>query len=261
MINQLAVFQGTFRYEFLMQIRRRSLWIGMLLIGALEIAIYARSPFVNQFVQRDLDLPMPQTLASLALLLNFFLPATFGCMIADRVPRDRRTKMEELFNALPGALSVRLLGKYLGSVCATLIPMLLFFLAGVSFILYRTGNFESILLAIPVFMIITLPGILFISAFSLACPAVMWVPLYQFCFVGYWFWGNFLSSRNGIPTLSDTLLAPAGKFMAVGIFGLNHMDVSATPIQGWESVLLLTALALVALGTLYIVLRWQQAVK
>ncbi|GCE22891.1 hypothetical protein [Dictyobacter kobayashii] len=259
MSTQINVFGGTFRYEFLMQVRRRSLWITMLLVGLLEIALYARWPNTNFFTDSYLQLPITQTMAELAALINFLLPAAFGCMIADRLPRDRRTKVDELFTAMPGALSARLVGKYLGSISATLLPMLFFFLLGTGFILYRTGNIQSILLALPVFSIIILPGILFISAFSLACPSIMWVPLYQFCFVGYWFWGNFLSPTNGIPTISDTILTPEGRFMITGIFGLHNTNLHATPAQGWESLSLLVGMAILVLCVLWQVLRWQKA--
>ena len=37
---------------------------------------------------------------------------------------------------------------------------------------------------------VNLPGLLFVAAFSVSCPVILWVPLYQFLFVGYWFWGR-----------------------------------------------------------------------
>lgn len=260
MSNRVAVCGGTFRYEFLMQVRRRSLWISLLLVGLLQITLYVRSPHLTDIVDSWFQLPINQTLAQLALIVNTLLPAAFGCLIADRLPRDRRTKVEELFMTMPQALGSQLIGKYLGSVCATLIPVLLFFLLGVGFILYRTGNTACIPLAIASFAIIILPGILFISTFSLACPSIMWIPLYQFCFVGYWFWGNILSPVNGIPTLTETILTPMGRFMASGIFGLSrNTGIYATPLQGWASLSLLIGMAIFVLCVLWQVLRWQQA--
>ncbi|GLV54786.1 hypothetical protein KDH_16330 [Dictyobacter sp. S3.2.2.5] len=259
MNNGITACGGAFRYEFLMQIRRRSLWISLLLVGLLQIMIYV--PHLNALINLYFQIPINQTMAELALMVNTLLPAAFGCLIADRLPRDRRTRVEELLMTMPQSSGVRLIGKYLGSVCATLIPVLVFFLLGTGFVLYHSGDMACIPLALAAFAVIILPGILFISAFSLACPAIMWVPLYQFCFVGYWFWGNFLGPRNGIPTLSDTILTPSGKLMAAGIFGLDpkHSGIIASPIQGWESLSLLIGLAGLALCVLWLVLRWQQA--
>ena len=260
MSHRVTACSGAFRYEFMMQVRRRSLWISMLLVGLLQITLYVRSPHLDVTVHDWFQPPINQITAQLALIVNTLLPAAFGCLIADRLPRDRRTRVEELLMTMPQALGSRLIGKYLGSVCATLIPVLLFFLLGTGFIFYRTGNITCIPLAVASFAIIILPGILFISAFSLACPAIMWVPLYQFCFVGYWFWGNFLSPVNGIPTLTETILTPMGRFMAYGIFGLSkNTGIYATPLQGWASLSLLIGMAIFVLCVLWQVLRWQQA--
>ncbi|GHO86278.1 hypothetical protein [Dictyobacter formicarum] len=261
MSNGMTACGGAFRYEFLMQVRRRSLWISLLLVELLQFLIYVRLPHLYDFLHIYFQMPINQTMAQLALMVNTLLPAAFGCLIADRLPRDRRTRVEELFMATLQPSGSRLIGKYFGSVCATLIPIILFLLLGTGFVLYRTGDIACIPLALTAFVIIILPGILFISAFSLACPTIMWVPLYQFCFVGYWFWGNFLGPAHGIPTLTDTILTPSGKFMATGIFGLDskHTGIVASPTQGWESLSLLVGLAVLVLCVLWLVQRWQQA--
>lgn len=256
MINQVAVLAGSLRYEFRMQIRRRSLWIAMFLVGILQITVFA--PHANLLTNIYIHLPLAQTVAELAIMTNFLLPTAFGCLMADRLPRDRRTKVEDLFISTPGALSMRLLGKYLGSMSATFIPVLIFYSLGVCYILYLTGNIQTLPVALAVLVVVILPGMLFISAFSIACPAFMWVPLYQFCFVGYWFWGNFLSPHTGIPTLSGTILNPEGRLIVAGIFHLDDGQV-ATQLQGIQSIALLVALAALVIIVLWSVLKWQQA--
>lgn len=255
MINQVAVLFGSIRYEFRMQIRRRSLWIAMLLVGTLQVLLYVSRASNLMAIYNQLSLE--QAVAELAIMLTFILPTAFGCLMADRLPRDRRTKVEELFIATPGALSMRLLGKYLGSMSATCIPLLIFYSLGVGFVLHLTGNIQTLPIALAVLVVAILPGILFISAFSIACPAFIWVPLYQFCFVGYWFWGNILNPHEGIPTLSGTILTPSGQFIVTGIFGLK--DRIATQWQGIQSVSLLIAIAILVLVALWGGLKWQQA--
>jgi hypothetical protein len=256
MINQTTVLFGVIRYEFRMQIRRRSLWIAMLLVGLLQIAIYA--PQANRIINIYIHLPLIQTVAELASMINFLLPTVFGCLIADRLPRDRHTKVEELFITMPGAWGMRLLGKYLGSMSATLIPLLIFYGLGVGFIFDLTGNIQTLPIALTALLLIILPGILFISAFSIACPAFMWVPLYQFCFIGYWFWGTLLNPHMGIPTLSGTILAPGGHLVEVSIFQLKNSQ-SATLLQGIENISILVIVpALVLLVLWYIVKRQQK---
>jgi ABC-2 type transport system permease protein len=259
-MHQLSVMLGVARYEFRMQIRRPAVWITMILLEALMIGIYSRGRFINTYIATLVaQNSLLYILAFWTITLNRLLPVGIGVLLADRLPRDRRTKVDELLTSLPGKLSARLVGKYLGSMIATLIPMFAFYAIGVGYIVYRTGNLMAIPLALETFAVITLPGILFITAFSIACPAILWVPLYQFCFVGYWFWGNELGANQGIPTLSNTILTPMGGFMAKGFYGIEAGDFTATPMQGVESIVLLIGLAIVVMFVLWNLLRWQQA--
>src|SRR5262249_20290889 len=141
-----------------------------------------------------------------------------GCVLADRLVRDRHFKTQELFATMQGSSLARLVGKHLGSVLASTLPILVVYGLGIVFIAWPTGNILAIPVGLLAFISIMLPGYLFIGAFSLACPLVMWVPLYQFLFACYWFWGNLLSPAVGVPTISNTILTPIGKFAATGYF-------------------------------------------
>lgn len=259
-MNQLSVFSGVSRYEFLMQIRRPALWITMLLFALLIIGIGGGGGIVHpDLLNKGEARPLLNILAQWAYRINTFFPIAVGVLLADRLPRDRRTKSEELFATTPGALSARLLGKYSGTMLATLIPVLMVYAAGVGLIAYGVQNVLAVPMSLAPFAGIVLPGILFISAFSIACTSIMWTPLYQFLFVGYWFWGNLLQKRFGIPTLSGTLLTPIGGYMASGIFGLPFIQPGATAIQGLESIALLLAITALVIYTLWGLLKWQQA--
>lgn len=261
MRQHISVLGGALRYEFRMQIRRPAVWITMLLLAALFTGLLTQGPLgMNAYITYIApNSPIDVTVASWTALLNRGLPIGIGVLLADRLVRDRRTRADELFLSTPGAFSARLAGKYLGSMLATLIPMLIAYAIGIAQIVSITGDFSAILYAPITFIVITLPGILFITAFSLACPTIMWVPLYQFCFISYWFWGNELGPRPGIPTLSRTILTPIGTFMAQGIFGARINDTQATPLQGVESILLLVSIALIVMCSLWAILKWQQA--
>ena len=90
-------------------------------------------------------------------MINFLLPTVFGCLIADRLPRDRHTKVEELLIATPGAWGMRLLGKYLGSMSATFIPLLIFYGLGIGFLFYLTGNIQTLPIALAALLANHLP--------------------------------------------------------------------------------------------------------
>ncbi|HEX4204186.1 MAG TPA: hypothetical protein VHZ51_08325 [Ktedonobacteraceae bacterium] len=255
-MNQATVLFGTLGYEFRMQIRRRAVWITLILMMCLLLSL--RLQALAPLFQLG-SYPLKDVLVQWVFAGNRLLPIGIGVLLADRLPRDRHTKVEELFTTMPAALSSRVIGKYLGSMLATLVPVFAFYMIGVGYILFQAHNIMALPLSFAVFAVVTLPGILFISAFSIACPAIMWVPLYQFFFVGYYFWGNELSPRYGIPTLSDTIFTPTGKYMAQGIFGVNLSGISATPSNGVASMLVLVGLAIFVLFVLWGYLKWQQA--
>jgi ABC-2 type transport system permease protein len=256
-MNQLSIFLGSLRYEFRMQVRRRSLWITFIVLGL----------FFTQF--HIWDTPRIRTATDMVIywtgVVQTYLAVAVGVLLADRLVRDRRTKVEELFNALPGTLSARILGKYLGCTLATLVPMFTVYSLGVGYIIYHRQDIQILPLALVTFAAIALPGVLFVAAFSLACPVILWVPLYQFLFIGYWFWGNLLPPV-GIPTLSGTILTPVGGYMCTGFFNPAGREgvcspgmQGATAIQGIESMLLLLSIAVHVMFAVWAYLKWQQA--
>jgi ABC-2 type transport system permease protein len=258
-MHQFPVFLGALSYEFRMQVRRRAVWITLVFI-ALFIVVTVSRGRIYDLITNLSSYPLQTVVVTWTGIVNAILPVGVGVLLADRLPRDRKTKVDELFTSLPGALSARLAGKYLGSILATIAPMVTFYTIGIGVILYQTQNIQVIPLALEVFAAVVLPGILFISAFSIACPAILWVPLYQFLYVGYWFWGNWLSPRFRIPTLSGTILTPNGGFISAGFFGEDPLHgLQATALQGVESLLLLLAIAAFVMVVLWSYLKWQQA--
>ncbi len=103
----LATFYGVFNYEFRMQFRRLVLWITFLCIAAL-LLLRGGSRFFLVFA---LNQPLLPLVAEWARSLNFLVPIAAGVLLADRLARDRKTRVDELFTSMPGPLSIRLAGK------------------------------------------------------------------------------------------------------------------------------------------------------
>lgn len=257
-MNQLQAFSGALQYEFRMQIRRRSLWIAFIALGLI----------FTQFHQpwnRVVTTPASDAIVYWTAIAQTFLAVAAGIFLADRLQRDRRTHVDEVLMTLPGSLSARLFGKYFASTLATLVPLLVVYGSGVAYILARWQDVQALPIALAAFATIALPGLLFVGAFSIACPFILWVPLYQFLFIGYWFWGNLLPDI-GIPTLSTTILTPVGGYMCTGFFnptgkeGVCNPDIpGATALQGIASILLLVGIAVLVMLTLWLGLRLHQA--
>ncbi|GHO88331.1 ABC transporter permease [Dictyobacter formicarum] len=257
-MSMFATLLGAFKYEFRMQIRRPWLWITMGFIQLIILGFMFRTPGVIPMIQHLKDAPLVATTAYWTNIVNYLLPVAVAILIADRLPRDKRTHVQEILTTLPGSSAARLWGKYLGSTLATLLPILIFYTLGILVIFVQTLNAYVFLLAIATFVTIILPGMLLVGAVAIATPALIWVPLFQFLFVGYWFWGN-LYKPHGIPTLSDTILTPAGGYMSRGFFGVTVFPVErANAVQGLASMLLLLGLAVLIMLALNGYQQWQQ---
>ena len=252
-----SVLAGATIYEFRMQIRRKALWIVTGLFFALMSFTGLQGPW-----QYSGDTPVIGILAMWTGEMQTLMPIAFGVLLADRLPRDRRLRADELLESLPGSPATRFLGKYIGATLATLAPIFLIYAAGVGYVVVDRGSAGAVPLGLAMFATASLPGLLFVAAFSISCPVVLWVPLYQFLFVGYWFWGNLLSPDSPVPTISGTWLTPYGDYMLNGFFelrGFNGREEAAW--EGFASMGLLLGLAALALYCGHRLILLQQARK
>jgi ABC-2 type transport system permease protein len=112
------------------------------------------------------------------------------------------------------------------------------------------------------FLSIAVPSHAFVVAFSLACPLVMPLRVYQVLFTGYWFWGNLLSPQ-AFPTISDTVLNAVGQYPLQAFFG-KYTDSTHKVVGGFtvpEAITNLLVLAACIVATLFVLdryLRWQE---
>ena len=233
---------GVARYEFRMQIRRRAVWITLGLFGLLSLTGTMNPWNLNEAWS------VREVVLNWAQVTQMFMPVALGILLADRLPRDRRTRVDELLHALPSGSGARLVGKYAGSTLATLVPLFLVYAFGIGYVVVDRVDLGAIPLGMLAFVAINLPGLLFVAAFSVSVPAVLWVPLYQFLFVGYWFWGNLMNPEMSIPTLSGTWLTPLGEYMRTGFFGVESLWIGTA--AAWEGALSIGLL--LGLGTLAI---------
>jgi hypothetical protein len=264
---RLSELEGAFRAEFLMQIRRLSLWVTIGLLGliifALWLGLASDSLHAHYSTEQHVWVPASQSDAILgwAQLLAMFLPLGVGLVLADRLARDRKLHVDEILDTQPGSLGARLTGKWLGSALATFLPVLLLYAAVVLYILTQIPSLSGVLLATAAFAAVPLPGMLFVAGFSVAMPAVLKVPVYQFLFTGYWFWANLMSPKIGIPSIVGTMLNAAGPWAQEGIFNFpwTFLRLHATPAQGYLSIAILSGLGILAVIVAWLSMRWQAA--
>jgi hypothetical protein len=265
MINQaLHTFAASLRYEFRMQVRKRSVWI----VPALTLVLFV---LIGGSLLRDLFDPNERppeartAVVGLAIQVHALLSIGFGCLLADRLIRDDRLRVAPILDATPSSPAARLLGKYLGAGAATAIPIVVAYFGFTIAYAVHTGAPGALGWALAACGVVIVPGLLFVAAFALAVPLVMPAPLFRVLFVGYWLWGN-LVEPDMMPTLARTLIHPLGGYPLAalldfrGIDGedtwagpipgatLNFLRPDPTPATAWLSIGVLLALAAAALA-------------
>jgi hypothetical protein len=260
----MSAFGASLRYEFRMQIRKRSVWI----VPALTLVLFL---LIGGSLLRDLfdpDEAPPEArtaVIGLAVQMHGLLTIGFGCLLADRLIRDDRLRVAPILDATPARPVARLLGKYLGAGAATAIPILVAYFGFAAAYAVHEGAPGALGWALAAVGVVMVPGLLFVAAFALAVPLVMPAPLFRVLFVGYWFWGNVVTP-NLMPTLTRTVIHPLGGYPLTallhfhGIDGadtlagpmpgatLNFLRPAPTPATAWLSIGVLLALAAAALA-------------
>lgn len=243
----MTQFFNVVRKEFGMSSRRVSVWIVFLILLVFYVGVD-----VAPLIKGEIDLiPVVQFWPAAALTIfkmNLFFPLVSGVLIADRLVRDHRVGVDELQYSAPISTTAYVLAKYIGVTASMLVPefvtvicvALVPILAGLT-----SWAYLGVMLVCGV--AISLPTMLFVAAFSLVCPMVMPVRVYQVLFVGYWFWGNFLSPEV-FPTISGTLLNASGTFALQGFFGGTvGPGITYTAWQAVLNIAIILALAAAAL--------------
>jgi ABC-type transport system involved in multi-copper enzyme maturation permease subunit len=247
---------ATARYELLMMLRKRSMWISMAVIVALLSLLDFRQ--VSDAI-RDTDARGVMT--AVALLVNIFLPVGYGSLLADRLVRDQRLGVAPILDATGGSASARLFGKYVGVCAAAAVPLAIVYFGFAGVYAVVSGRPAGLAWALAAFAVVLLPAVLFVGAFALAVPLVLPASLFRVLFVGYWFWGNAITPDT-MPTLANSLVSPIGGYPMTALLGyrdvvsagptagasLNFLRPEPTPATAWLSIAVLLALAALALS-------------
>jgi ABC-2 type transport system permease protein len=256
-------FFSVVRHEMLMSIRRPGLWVGY----GLLIAFYIVTSILPIVPWSTIEAIPPEKIWSEAglgvFMFNIFFPLLAGILSADRLQRDFRGGVRELQRSTPLGIGAYILAKYLGVLLSVLAPILTMVLINtVLMIVMGIAPVEFALPSLLAFMLIAVPSHAFVVAFSLACPLVVPLRVYQVLFTGYWFWGNLLSPK-AFPTISHTLLNAVGQIPLQVVFhefqGSTHpLDKGYTSLDAILNPLVLAACIAAALFVLYQYIRRQE---
>jgi ABC-2 type transport system permease protein len=247
----VSQFWGVLSHEFNMSIRRKGLWIAYAITFGFFVLVLAPEEGYHMYSGNT---PW-QEAGEFVYLFNMFMPIIGGILAADRIQRDYRLGIRELQTSMPLGRANYILGKYIGVLLSLLLPMFIGVL-GFSILFAVQGVVSSAMIGavMVAFVAIAIPSFAFVTAFSLACPLVIPLRVYQILFTGYWFWGNFINNRI-FPTISGTLLNSSGVYAQQGFFGGDRSRMAGvalhTASEAWLNILVLGLCAALALFVLY----------
>lgn len=241
----MSTFLGIVRYEYRTSVCRWGVWLAFL-AGSLFVA-QSKTSLVASLP----GLTLTQWAGIMAIIGNLVPALVGGIAVADRLVRDRKLGVRELLFATPLARRTYILGKYVGATLGVLTPALVTDLAIAGLFVIKGVPVTLLAHTLVSFLAINVPAMLFVSAFSLACPEVLPLRVYQILFVGYWPWATEMQWTQ-MPTVNGTLLGPKGDWVARAFFGAPafmspqlHAPVEA--LLNVAAILALAAAALVAL--------------
>ena len=199
-----------------MSLRRPGLWFAYGLLFVFHtVVLFAPAP-VGEWVKGETITPAMVWPAAGRFLaaLNVFFPLIAGILTSDRLQRDLRLGMRELQESTPLSPAAYVVTKYLGVLASMLLPLLVWTTA-IAVLMAAIGHapWSFVPATLVAFLTITVPAFAFVVAFSIACPLVLPLPVYQVLFTGYWFWANFIPPQL-FPTLNGTLVTPSGMFVS-----------------------------------------------
>lgn len=258
----MSQFLGVLRHECSMSIRRPGLWISYALLGLFYLVTN-----LTPGLDASEDIIRPDEIwyeaGHIVFMFNIFMPLLAGILSADRMQRDSRVGVQELQRSTPLSTWAYLLAKYFGVLLSVLAPMfLMVLLVGTALVAKGLAPFNFLGPLLLAFLLIALPAHAFVVAFSLACPLVMPLRVYQVLFTGYWFWGNLLSPK-AFPTISDTPLNAVGQYPLQAFFGVftdstHKVQGGFTPPEAVLNLVVLITCIVIALFTVNQYLRWQE---
>jgi hypothetical protein len=252
-------FTGVVRHEFGMSIRRKGLWIAYGVLFAFHTVLLFSPPPLGEWVAGEVitRVGLWSAAGRFLVAVNVFFPVAAGILSADRLQRDFKNGVRELQVSTSLGTADYVIAKYLGALASCLLPVFAWVMA-VALVMAAIGHAPpGFLYAVPVaFLAITVPAFAFVVAFSLVCPLVMPLPVYQILFTGYWFWANFVPPAL-FPTLNGTLLTPGGAYALQGFFGgpVAEAYSRASRIGPFDAGLNVTVLMVCALSVLLLLAR------
>lgn len=253
-LGWLVPLGASARYEITMMLRSRMLWLAVIPLAGLSLLLAFTS-------QRGGAIGPSGKVADVAIMVNLVGGLGLAVAMADRFRWHRRAGLADLLTTTPGSSTARLTGMLAGSVAVALAP-----LAGVVLVYgIATGVSErspaAVGSAFASVVLILVPGALLVSALAGLAGVVMPVTAARIGVAGLWGWATIFNNRVvPIPTVSYTVLSPAGGYPAVAWLGAPRSDavLGGQAVGGAEAALNLLAVLVCTVSVLTVARIWTE---
>ena len=208
---EMPALLGSAACEYRMLIRAWWLW------AAIAVAGIAGTRLAGIPLSTQLIWPARAEVGVYAVNFNLVVPLIAGLAVAGRAGRDRRLGLAELLELTGSRRGARLWGRFLGTAAAVSTQALASWLVVLLVIAVQRRSGLPLAWGLAAFAAVLAPGLIFVTAVSLAGAAMLTPAVYRVLLAGYWFWGNLMPPRL-MPTLAATPLLPLGSYAADGLF-------------------------------------------
>ncbi|MEV6562024.1 hypothetical protein AB0M22_40320 [Nocardia sp. NPDC051756] len=234
-----SAFGATVRYEALLAIRRRVVWLSVLPLCALIM-------FLGGFPRGRNRTDAIASIADTALLINFLGSFGVAVALADRLAGQRRPGLRELFGATPNNGWSRTAGLILGPWLIASVPGALILLVTGGWLTSTSGGPGPLGAAATGWLTIVAPGSLLLTVLANVASLLLPSAVVRVLVMPFWYWATVLTTLIPfpVPTISRTVLSPFGEYQATQWL---HYPV-AEQGGGWLHPVVGNASAIAALG-------------
>ncbi|BCJ44151.1 hypothetical protein GCM10010168_09640 [Actinoplanes ianthinogenes] len=247
---------GTLRYETRLVMRRRGLWLSLIPLTMLMLLLV----LVSQKVAGLAD-PVAR-IGTTALVLSIFGTPGVAVTLTDRFAVMRRQGIADLLDATPAGSGTRMLGTLAGPLAVVLAPAaLMLILLGVWWSI-TAATPAPLLAAAAAVLTVILPGALALTSLAALLGLLLPAVVARVIVVVTWFWATVLTpSLVPVPTITGSLLSPAGGYPAAGwlhadpVWAHRFHDGPLSPAVTGPAILANLALVLLLAAAFFTIAR------
>lgn len=225
------------RYEIVMALRHRPLWLAMVPLSVLAVLLAIASPGIGP------DAPPGLRIAQVAGAVTLLSSVGVVVAAADRWRRQLQPGVAELLDATPAPSLLRVSSSVVATVLVASVPPAVVILGSAVVVAVRGGSVSALGAGVVAATVVLLPATLLAGCLSATLGLVLPLAAARVVGVGVWAWATIATPRLlPFPTVTGTVLSPSGSYPSVAWLGGTPGEATRGA-TGWLSPAPTTATA------------------